>query len=210
MRRAQEITGRIAAGDLAARLPEPSDRAHDELAELTRSINAMAESLAHSRQLDQHFLLSVSHDLRTPLTSIRGYAEAIADGATPAPAEAARVIESQATRLERLVTDLLELARLESRAFSLNVCEIDAGEVVATTVAAALPAAAANGVSLVVDAPSTSPVRADPDRLAQLVANLLDNAIAYAEHEVRIGVSGNGAMSSSRSATTVPASIPTN
>ncbi len=193
VREAQAITGRIAAGDLSARLPDPPQRAHDELADLTRSINAMGDALAHSRQLDQHFLLSVSHDLRTPLTSIRGYAEAIADGATPSPTDAARVIESQAARLERLVADLLELARLESRAFSLELRLTDASDVVAATVAAAVPSAAENGVALVNDAPSPCPVLADPDRLGQLVANLLDNAVAYAEHSVRVTSRRDGA-----------------
>jgi two-component system sensor histidine kinase BaeS len=193
VRQAQVVTGRIAAGDLTARLPDPPARSHDELDELARSVNTMADSLAHSRQLDQHFLLSVSHDLRTPLTSIRGYAEAIADEATPSPVDAARVIESQAARLERLVADLLELARLESRAFSLDVRQIDARDVVADTVAAALPAANAHGVALEVAAPERCAVQTDPDRLGQLVANLLDNAVGYADHEVRVAVRPDGA-----------------
>jgi two-component system sensor histidine kinase BaeS len=193
VRDAQEITGRIAAGDLHARLPDPPARSHDELAELARSINVMGDSLAHNRQLDQHFLLSVSHDLRTPLTSIRGYAEAIADGATPSPADAAKVIEGQAARLERLVTDLLELARLESRAFSLDLRPVDASAVVKETVAAAVPAATGLGVALEVDAPAPCPMQADPDRLGQLVGNLVDNAVGYADHAVHVAVHRDGA-----------------
>ena len=74
--------------------------------------------------LEQQFLLSVSHDLRTPLTSIRGYAEAITDGAAE-PAAAAGVIQSESRRLERLVADLLDLAKLQSRSFSLHPAPLD-------------------------------------------------------------------------------------
>ncbi len=76
------------------------------------------------RCLEQQFLLSVSHDLRTPLTSIRGYAEAISDGAAE-PAAAASVIQSESRRLERLVADLLDLAKLQSRSFSLHPTRLD-------------------------------------------------------------------------------------
>ena len=79
-RRPRPVTGRIAAGDLAARVPEPP-AADPELASLATSINSMAESLARARGCERDFLLSVSHELRTPLTSIRGFAEAIEDGA---------------------------------------------------------------------------------------------------------------------------------
>ncbi len=81
LREADQATQRVAAGDLSARVPVPSG--DDELADLARSINSMAATLERSKGLEQQFLLSVSHDLRTPLTSIRGYAEAIADGTAP-------------------------------------------------------------------------------------------------------------------------------
>src|SRR5205814_2616257 len=112
VRDAEEAARKIAAGDLAARVPEPADE--DELTALIRSINTMAASLERSRGLERQFLLSVSHDLRTPLTSIRGYAEALTDRKAK-PAQAAAVILSEALRLERLVGDLVELAHLEAR-----------------------------------------------------------------------------------------------
>src|SRR5205085_6313421 len=92
LRAAEATTRRIAAGDLTARVAESPDASDDELAALARSINAMAETLERSRQLERQFLLSVSHDLRTPLTSIRGFAEAIADGHAPDHVQAAAVI----------------------------------------------------------------------------------------------------------------------
>ena len=80
----------------------------------------MAGTLERSRGLEQQFLLSVSHDLRTPLTSIRGYAEAVADGTAPDSRAAAGIILAEARRLERLVKDLLDLAKLEARQFTLG------------------------------------------------------------------------------------------
>ena len=112
-------TQRIAGGQLSTRVEPPAADDHDEIAELLRSVNAMADGMERSKVLEQQFLLSVSHDLRTPLTSIRGYAEAISDGAAE-PAVAAGVIQSESRRLERLVADLLDLAKLQSRSFSLH------------------------------------------------------------------------------------------
>ena len=112
------VTRRIARGDLEARVPVP-EREGPELVSLANSVNQMADSLAKAQGVQRQFLMSVSHDLRTPLTSVRGFAEAISDGATDDVQYAAGVISSEARRLERLVSDLLELAKLESGAFSL-------------------------------------------------------------------------------------------
>ena len=120
---AQAATARIAAGDLSARVPEQSGS--DELTQLGRSINQMAVSLERSRALERQFLLSVSHDLRTPLTSIKGYAEALEDGTLDDVGKGATVIRQEAARLERLVGDLLDLARLESRQFRLEERVVD-------------------------------------------------------------------------------------
>ena len=114
------------------------------------AINAMANDLDVARGHERAFLLSVSHDLRTPLTSIRGYAEAIADGTVrghrDARIRAADVISSESRRLERLVADLLDLARLDAHQFSLHPAPIDARAVVSDAVEAFQPAAAEIGV----------------------------------------------------------------
>jgi signal transduction histidine kinase len=191
LREAQAATHRMAGGDLAVRVPvDPSDG--EELAELSASINAMAASLERSRGLERQFLLSVSHDLRTPLTSIRGYAEALAEQRAPDPAQAASIILAESRRLERLVGDLLELARLDARRFSLDVRPTDVAEVVADTAEGFRPAAEKADVELVVDvgtAPAGAGVRAaaDPDRLAQVVANLVENALKYASARIAVG-----------------------
>jgi two-component system sensor histidine kinase BaeS len=199
LRQARAATRRIAAGDLAARVPVEG-RDGDELAELGRSINAMAESLERSRGLERQFLLSVSHDLRTPLTSIRGFADALAEGRAPDPAHAADVVRTEARRLERLVGDLLELARLGARRFSLDVRPVDVAEVVTDTAEGFRPAAEEAGVALHVDVPAgpltAGPLTAaaDPDRLAQVVANLVENALKFAAGAIRAGAGRDGAQ----------------
>jgi two-component system sensor histidine kinase BaeS len=172
----------IAAGDLAARV-DLGRHPEDELADLARTLNAMASQLEHARGMERAFILSVSHDLRTPLTSIRGYAEAMIDGAVATDddrARAAHVISAESRRLERLVADLLDLARIDARQFSLAPRPIDAAETIRTAVDAFRPAAVELGITLGVDGPASIPAAADPDRLAQIVANLTENALKFA------------------------------
>jgi two-component system sensor histidine kinase BaeS len=181
LRQAQEATRKVSQGDLSVRLPEPPPGAEDELAELTRSINAMAAALGDGRRLERHFLLSVSHDLRTPLTSIRGYADAITDGTIADPLDAARVISAESQRLGRLVGDLLDLARLDAHEFSLDLQPVPIGEVVVEAAEGFRPTAEEVGVSLTVQVP-TDPAMAvvDPDRLIQALGNLLENGLKHA------------------------------
>jgi len=186
LREAEQATRRIAAGDLAARVPTGAE--DDELAALGRSINAMAESLERSKGLERQFLLSVSHDLRTPLTSIRGYAEALAERKAK-PGQAAAVILSEARRLERLVGDLLELAKLDARRFSLDIRATDVCEVVTDAAEGFRPAAESADLRLVVDVPARTArvAAAVPDRLAQVVANLVENALDFASKRITVG-----------------------
>jgi two-component system sensor histidine kinase BaeS len=174
-------THAIADGQLSTRVEDPPVGRTDEVADLQRSINRMAGNLERSRALEQQFLLSVSHDLRTPLTSIGGYAEAIADG-TIEPTRAAGVIRSESRRLERLVADLLDLAKLQSKSFTFVVTDVDLSAAVHTATDGA-----AGGVDAIAFQPvTTGPVvvRADPDRLAQVLANLVENAGKYARQNV--------------------------
>jgi signal transduction histidine kinase len=191
LREADRASQQIAAGDLSARVVVPAG--DDELADLARSINSMAGALERSKGLEQQFLLSVSHDLRTPLTSIRGYAEAIADGTAREPAAAGEVILTEARRLERLVRDLLDLARLESRQFTLDLASVDLVDVATATVDGFRPDAEASQVTLTTaGATDGIVVRADPDRLAQVVANLVDNALKFARTSVIVSTSRSG------------------
>jgi signal transduction histidine kinase len=186
-------TERVAAGDLTTRVPAgPTDL--PEFAALARSIDAMAESLERARDQQRQFLLSVSHDLRTPLTSIRGYADAIAEGATDDVAGAVAVIAAEAQRLERLVADLLDLARLDARRFSYQSVEVDVDALVRSAVGSFQPAAAAEGLALTESLPGPASVRilADRDRVAQVLSNLVENAFKFARARVAVGARVDG------------------
>jgi two-component system sensor histidine kinase BaeS len=175
----------IAAGDFSTRLVA-SRHDYAELATLSSSLNQMAAHLEDLRDLDRQFLLSVSHDLRTPLTSIRGYAEAIAEGVTPDAGRAAAVVLAEAIRLERLIGDLLDLARLDAHQFSLHPARIDAGAAVGEAAGALRYEFEAVGIALEI---STAPglwIDADRDRLGQIVANLTENALKFAHHTVAV------------------------
>ena len=191
IREASAATMSIARGELSTRLAEPGAGEHDELAELARSVNIMAAELERARVLEQQFLLSVSHDLRTPLTSIRGYAEAISDGAAD-PQRSAAIIRSEARRLERLVADLLDLAKLRAKGFSMHTERVD---LVALGVVAGQgfePDAADRQLVIRHVGGGQLMVLADHDRLAQVAANLLENALKYARSEVTITTARDG------------------
>jgi len=186
---AVDTTRRIASGDLDARV-EVRPHEDPEFAQLAESINAMGGSLARARDQERQFLMSVSHELRTPLTSIRGYAEAVLDGATDDPHAAAAIISSEARRLERLVQDLLDLARLDADRFTLDLRSVDAALVVRQVVGGFQPRATDLGieVGLAGSNPATCLVWADSDRLGQVLANLVENAASFAVHRVEVGL----------------------
>ena len=182
----------IAGGDLEARVGLPGTDVDDELAAVGTAIDTMAAELSRHRSLERAFLMSISHDLRTPLTSIRGYAEAVAEGAADdeeSRQRAAQIIVAEARRLERLVADLLELARLDAREFSLHPGPVDVAEVARQAALALEPAAREAGLALVV-AGESGPVTAtaDRERLAQVMANLVENALKYAAATVEVDV----------------------
>jgi two-component system sensor histidine kinase BaeS len=190
---AVETTARtLARGDLTARVTL-DDHAEGEIADVANALNLMASQLESARGSERAFLLNVSHDLRTPLTSIRGYAEALADGTLDgddpdARRRAAEIITSEARRLERLVRDLLDLSRLDSHQFSLHPRTVDAADVVRDAVEAFQPHADELGVALTVDTSGALPADLDPDRLGQIVANLVENALKYARAAVVVVV----------------------
>jgi signal transduction histidine kinase len=184
---AVSTTGRIARGDLEARVEVgPGD--YPELVSLAESIDTMAESLARAKGLERQFLMSVSHDLRTPLTSIRGYAEALTDGTARDTVRAGTVIASEAGRLERLVRDLLDLANLDARRFSLDIRPTNGAEVISNSTEGFRPMLDKAGLALSLSLPPGEPlwVSADPVRLAQVLANLMENAFNYALRSVAV------------------------
>jgi two-component system sensor histidine kinase BaeS len=172
IRRVAAATRALAANERHDPLPAEGTR---ELAALAEAFNQMAEQLAASREAERDFLLSVSHELKTPLTAIRGYAEGLADGAFE-PDEAARTITMEAGRLERLVRDLLDLARMHRSEFSVRREPVDLAAVAREAVQRHESAAREFGVDLHAEGSETW-VEADADRLLQVTSNLVENAL---------------------------------
>jgi two-component system sensor histidine kinase BaeS len=135
----------------------------------------MAAQLAASREAERDFLLSVSHELKTPLTAIRGYAEGLGEGVFEAD-EAARTIQLEASRLERLVRDLLDLARMNRSEFSVRREDVDLAETAREAVRRHEVAALQFDVALSASG-AESWVEADHDRLLQVASNLVENAL---------------------------------
>jgi two-component system sensor histidine kinase BaeS len=171
--RVADATRSLAQGEPHVELPVEGS---GELAELASSFNDMAAQLARAREVEQAFLLSVSHELKTPLTSIRGYAEGLVDGALP-PAEAGETIRREAKRLERLVQDLLDLARLNRSTFQVHHEEVDLAEAARDAVGRYRAQAEAFGVELRLETPTAAPALADGDRALQVLSNLVENAL---------------------------------
>ena len=162
-----------------AESPEPVPvEGANELITLAESFNEMAAELASAREAERAFLLSVSHELKTPLTAIRGYAEGLQEEALPVE-EAAATITLEARRLERLVHDLLDLARMRRSEFSVHAERIDLGDAAREAVRRYDAQAASFGVVLEAAAPSPAPAHGDADRVLQVVSNLVENALRY-------------------------------
>jgi two-component system sensor histidine kinase BaeS len=172
IRRVADATRALAADESHAPLPTGGT---NELASLARAFNQMTEQLAASRQAERDFLLSVSHELKTPLTAIRGYSEGLADGAFEAE-EASRIISLEASRLERLVRDLLDVARMNRSEFSVQREPVDLAEVAREAVRRHEVAAQEFGVALAAVGDETW-VDADADRALQVASNLVENAL---------------------------------
>jgi two-component system sensor histidine kinase BaeS len=158
-----------------------------EIASLAVSFNELVEQLQQAQEAERNFLLSVSHELKTPLTAIRGYAEAVEDGAID-PREAAATVTAEARRLERLVRDLLDLARMNRTDFSVHNSDIDLAEVVNDASRRYQQAATEFGVTLHAVTNGPAPAVADADRVLQVVSNLVENALRLtpAGGEVRV------------------------
>jgi two-component system sensor histidine kinase BaeS len=147
-----------------------------ELALLASSFNEMADDLQKAREAERNFLLSVSHELKTPLAAIRGYAEGLDEGVI-APEEAAVTIREESRRLERLVRDLLDLARMNRREFVVHREQIDLTVVAREVVRRCEAEARACGVELEALGSEPSPAQGDPDRILQVASNLVENAL---------------------------------
>jgi two-component system sensor histidine kinase BaeS len=151
-----------------------------EVADIADALNRLATALAVSEGRQREFLLSVSHELRTPITTVRGYAEALADGLVPTQdvPRTGAVMAAEAERLDRLVSDLLDLARLRADDFVIECIDVDLAAMLRDASEVWRDRCGRADVRLEVDAPAERLiVRADPMRLRQVLDNLAENAL---------------------------------
>jgi two-component system OmpR family sensor kinase/two-component system sensor histidine kinase BaeS len=193
----------IAEGDLSVRAPV---QGHDEVAALADAFNRMTDSLGRAEEARRNQVADVAHELRTPLTVLRGALEAMLDGIYPTDRENLAAALSQVKTLGRLVEDLRLLALADAGQLRLEMAPVELATVLREMVELYRARARDREVSLRLDPlPDLAPISADRDRLAQVVANLIDNALRYVPkggtvtvrivprlHEVEVAVADNG------------------
>ena len=182
----REAAEAMAAGRLDTRVPVIGS---DELAALGHAFNSMAGALAEQERLKRDLTNDIAHELRTPLTDLRCHIEALQDEVVSVTPDTLGTLHAEVAHLQRLVEDLGDLARAESRQLQLAPEHVDAGALVRQLVRQAAPRAASLGVSLDAVLPE-SPVTvwADPARLQQVLSNLLDNALVHTPPGGRVAI----------------------
>lgn len=168
---------RLGQGDFSQRV-EVADKG--ELGELARTFNSMASDLERAEQLRRNMVADVAHELRTPLSNLRGYLEAVRDGVVTPDAKTIRLLDEEASLLSRLVNDLQELSLAEAGELKMVIEPQDITELINQTAGATREQAKAKGISLSIDLPESLPaVSIDSQRIAQVLHNLLENALAH-------------------------------
>ena len=210
LRRLAKAAAAIAEGDYNQTVPMQGPT---EVQELATNFNSMAEQVRASQQSQRDFLANVSHDLKTPLTSIQGFAQAITDGAAD-DAESVRrsagVIQDEAQRMSRMVSELLDLARIESGQIVMRREPVHLNAVLRDGVDKLALRAQQTGVTLNTQIPDNLPVvLGDGDRLAQVFTNLLDNALKHTPEGGKVTLAARALSGSSivRRGKTWPAGV---
>jgi signal transduction histidine kinase len=181
--RVAEAARRLADGELGVRVPEEGPA---ELRELAAAYNAMADRLAEQELVRREFIVNASHELRTPLTNLQGYLEALRDGVLPPDPATFDSLREEVDRLTRLAASLDVLAGAGIERGPAGT--VDVGAAVRASSELVAPVLARRSISLAVEAPAGLAVRARPDELTQVLANLLQNADRYTPSggEVRV------------------------
>ncbi|XVV04990.1 HAMP domain-containing sensor histidine kinase [Actinosynnema sp. CA-248983] len=177
LRQTANVAQTMSTGRRDLRAPEHGPA---EVAEVGGAVNALADALARSEARQREFLLSVSHELRTPLTAVTGFAESLADGVVSGAdvPRVGRTIGEEAHRLDRLVTDLLDLARLGADDFRVDLADVDLRDLVSSAAQVWHARCAAKGVDFHLELPpDPRPAHTDPRRLRQVLDGLLENAL---------------------------------
>jgi two-component system OmpR family sensor kinase len=169
----------------------PAVRGHDEISDLAESFRAMAARLQEADELERNFLLTVSHELRTPLTAIRGHVEALREGIAAdreSRAASLEVIEAETARLERLVGDVLDLAKLNARRFTVLHEEVDMRRLLEQAYSAFSEEARRREIDYIRHVNGAPVLVSDGDRLLQIISNLLANAFRWTPDGGRIAL----------------------
>jgi two-component system sensor histidine kinase BaeS len=189
----------VAAGRYDIEIPDT--KGSDEISQLTERFRRMVDKLAEAEQLKRSFLMSVSHELRTPLTAIRGHVEALREGVVSEPDQVKAsldIVAAETDRLERLVGDVLDLAKLQAHRFTVRSEEVDLERVLDHAYGAFAEEARRREIDYRLDAPPGAPVIvSDGDRVLQVISNLLSNAFRWTPDGGRIElglVSDNGVV----------------
>lgn len=184
----------IAAGNYGRRVGAAGP---DEIGVVGKSFNRMAEAVERSRATQRDFLANVSHELKTPLTSLIGFSQALMDGSLVTDEEkahAAGIIHEESERVLRMSQELLDLARVESGQLRFDSQPVDMGAQLQQEIEIVRQRAGARGLRLRLEVPqSLPPVLADPERLHQILENLLDNAVKYAPEGSEIAIAAEPA-----------------
>lgn len=160
-----------------------------ELGELSSSFNSMADNLERTQRLRRNMVADVAHELRTPLSNLKGYLEAISDGVVQPDEATIHSLNEEASSLSRLVEDLQELSLADAGELKITVQPEDICRLIKETVTALKPKATAKGLTLTADLPdSISPVNIDNHRIRQVLNNLVDNAVAHTGRDGKINV----------------------
>jgi len=179
-------SGEVARGAYGTRV---SVLGEDEVSALARSFNEMATMLEQTERRRRELLSDVAHELRTPLATIDGYAEAIADGVMQPDARIWRAIRTEVGRLTRLSDDLQKVSRVEERQLDLRVSPVEPKAIIRAALAAAAPSFEAKHVELTADVADRLPaVLIDADRIDEVLANLLENALRHTPPEGQVRV----------------------
>lgn len=183
----------VAAGSLETRVSAVGE---DELGALARSFNEMAARLEQTEQRRRTLFSDVAHELRTPLATLDGYLQAISDGVMQPDERVLGSVRGEVARLTRLADDLQKVSRAEERQLELHLARVEPQALVGAARAAAAPSYADKGVQLRADTDAgLPPLQVDPDRLGEVLANLLENALRHtpAGGSVGIAAHANGA-----------------
>jgi signal transduction histidine kinase len=186
----------IAGGNYSRRV---GIRGHDEIGMLGAAFDRMAEAVERARKIQREFLANVSHELKTPLTSLIGFSQALVDGSMLSEAErtrAATIVHEESERVLRMAQELLDLARVEGGSISLHITAVDLGGLLQQELEIVRPRAVKRRLDLNLRvSPDIPPVAADHERLHQVLDNLLDNAVKYAPEGTPIQVSARSNIS---------------